>query len=153
MFCELEPELRHAVANMKTMFGVVLCGFLVGAQAQAKHWHDDDDHWKKHARHDDDDGDRREDGCYFRPQDARVIQEYYGPRYRPLPPGLAKKYYRTGHLPPGWERRIEPVPVMVERQLPPVPPEYRRGFIDGNVVVYSPRTGVMIDVVAVFGGR
>ena len=133
---------------------LIVSGVLLSAHAQAKHWHDDDDHWEKHAKHGDDDEHHRhghEDGCYFRPQDARVIEEYYSPRHRDLPPGLRKKYYRTGHLPPGWERKIEPVPVVVERQLPPLPPEYRRGFIDGNVVVYSPRSGIMIDVVAVFG--
>ncbi|HEY6211780.1 MAG TPA: hypothetical protein VIW45_05815, partial [Vicinamibacterales bacterium] len=73
------------------------------------------------------------------------------PRYRSLPPGLAKKYARTGHLPPGWERRMEPLPVVVERQLVALPPEYRRGYIDGSIVVYSPRTHVMIDVVAIVG--
>jgi hypothetical protein len=138
---------------MRTLFTLIVSGVLLSAYAQGKHWHDDDDHWKKHARHEDEDHDRHhaEDGCYFRPQDSRVIVDYYGARYRDLPPGLRKKYYRTGHLPPGWEKRIEPVPVVVEHQLAPLPPEYRRGFIDGNVVVYSPRTGVMIDVVAAFG--
>jgi Ni/Co efflux regulator RcnB len=134
------------------LFCSILSAVLLSPLAQAKHWHDDDDHWNKHAReHDDHDRDHDRDGCYFRPQDARLITEYYAPRYRELPPGLRKKYYRTGHLPPGWEKRIEPVPVVVERQLPPLPPDYRRGFIDGNVVVYSPRTGIMVDVVAVFG--
>jgi hypothetical protein len=46
---------------------------------------------------------------------------------------------------------MEPLPVVVERELEPLPPGYRRGYIDGSVVVYSPQTQVMIDVVAVFG--
>jgi hypothetical protein len=70
-----------------------------------------------------------------------------------LPPGLAKKYYRSGQLPPGWERRIEPIPVVVERQLVPVPAGYRRGIIDGFAVLYSLHTGVIIDVTALFGGK
>ncbi len=98
------------------------------ASAKPKHWHDDDKHW----------------------DDIRVIREYYEPRYRSLPPGLAKKYYRTGHLPPGWERKMEPVPVAVERRLVVLPPEYRRGYIDGSIIVYSPRTHVAIDVVSLF---
>lgn len=138
---------------MKKLIYVVFSGVLLSASAQAKHWHDDDDHWKKHGHgdYDDDRGHDHGGGCYFRPQDTRVVVDYYSARYRDLPPGLRKKYYRTGQLPPGWERRIEPVPMVVERQLPPLPPDYRRGFIDGNVVVYAPRTGIMIDVVAVFG--
>src|SRR5688500_15609930 len=53
---------------------------------------------------------------YFRPGDVRLITGYYKPRQ--LPPGLQKKLYRTGHLPPGWEKRYEPLPVVLERQLP-----------------------------------
>jgi Ni/Co efflux regulator RcnB len=144
---------------MKTTLGVLVATLLVSAPAYAKHWHDDDDHWKKHAKHhdrdddDDRDFDHRHESCYFQPHDVEVISRYYAPRYRSLPPGLEKKYYRTGHLPPGWEKRMEPVPVVVERELVPVPPEYRRGIIDGNVVLYSPRTQVVIDVVALFGPR
>jgi hypothetical protein len=88
---------------------------------------------------------------YFPPQDVRVIREYYGPRTRSLPPGLAKKYERTGQLPPGWQKKIEPLPVAVERRLVALPPEYRRGYVDGVVVVYSPRTQVVVDIAAVLG--
>ena len=38
----------------------------------------------------------------------------------------------------------------VERRLIPLPPDYRRGYIDGSVVVYVPRTEVLIDVFPVF---
>jgi hypothetical protein len=82
-----------------------------------------------------------------------VISDYYAPRYRRLPPGLAKKYARTGHLPPGWEKRVEPLPVVVERQLIALPDGYRRGIIDGQAVIYLPRTQVVIDVVGLFGPR
>jgi len=86
--------------------------------------------------------------AYFPPQDIRVLREHYEPRFRSLPPGLAKKYERTGNLPPGWQKKIEPVPVAVERHLVVLPPEYRRGYLDGVVVVYSPRTQVVVDIVA-----
>ncbi|PYR61723.1 MAG: hypothetical protein DMF85_01520 [Acidobacteria bacterium] len=78
-----------------------------------------------------------------------MIREYYAPRYRALPPGLQKKYQRTGHLPPGWQKKLEPLPVVVERRLIVLPPQYRRGVMDGYVVVYEPRTQVIIDIVAV----
>jgi hypothetical protein len=46
---------------------------------------------------------------------------------------------------------MQPFPVAVERQLPVLPPEYRRGYIEGYAVVYNPHTQVVIDVMAVFG--
>jgi hypothetical protein len=133
-----------------------LATLLLSGPAWADHWHDDDKHWKKHAKHhddDDDDGnvDHRAGGCLFQPHDVRVISAYYAPQYRSLPPGLAKKYNRTGQLPPGWQKKLQPFPVAVERQLVVLPPEYRRGFIDGYAVVYNPRTQVVIDVMAMFG--
>ena len=106
------------------------------ATAKPKHWHEDRKHGNQH--------------CYFEQQDVLVVREYYEPRARSLPPGLAKKLYRTGHLPPGWEKRMEPLPVAVERRLVVLPPAYRRGYIDGSVVVYSPQTRVLIDVVSLF---
>jgi len=134
--------------RMKRVAFAAACMLLVSGPALADHWHEGEKHGK-HGRH----GDRDDERCYFESRDVRVITEYYSPRYRSLPPGLAKKYARTGHLPPGWERRIEPMPVAVERRLVVLPPDYRRGVIDGYAVVYSPRTQVIVDVVAVFGGR
>jgi hypothetical protein len=91
--------------------------------------------------------------CFFGDRDVQVLGAHYAPRApRSLPPGLAKKYARTGKLPPGWQKKMQPVPVVVERQLRPLPRGVRRGVVDGMVIVYNPRTGVMIDVVAVFGG-
>jgi hypothetical protein len=140
---------------MKPLTYVVVSCLLLGTPAWAKHWHDDGDHWNKHWKHHDN-GDERDfdhhaDGCHFQPRDVRVIGEYYAPRYRSLPPGLEKKFYRTGRLPPGWEKRMEPLPVVVERQLTPLPAGYQRGFIDGHAVVYIPRTQVVVDVFATFG--
>ena len=90
---------------------------------------------------------------YLPPHDVQIIREYYEPRSRSLPPGLAKKYRRTGQLPPGWQKKMASLPVAVERRLIVLPPEYRRGYIDGTVVVYSPRTQVVVDVVAVLGAH
>ena len=86
----------------------------------------------------------------FSTGDARVVREYYGPRYRRLPPGLAKKYARTGYLPPGWQRKMQPLPWGVERRLSVLPRHYRRGVIDDHAVIYAPRTGVIIDATIVF---
>jgi hypothetical protein len=126
---------------MRVTLGVVLISVLLAAPAFAKHhWHDEGKHRDKH-----------EAACYFQPREIEIIREYYQPRHRNLPPGLAKKFARTGQLPPGWQRKMEPLPVAVERQLVVLPPEYRRGYIDGTVVVYEPRTQVVVDIVALFG--
>jgi hypothetical protein len=61
----------------------------------------------------------------FSTGDRRVVREYYEPRYRRLPPGLQKKYSRTGELPPGWQRKIQQPPRAVERRLMVLPREYR----------------------------
>ena len=89
--------------------------------------------------------------CYFGDKDVEVLGAYYEPQVRNLPPGLAKKYARTGKLPPGWQKKMQPVPVVVERQLAPLPSGYRRGVVDGFAVVYNSRTGLMVDMVALFG--
>jgi len=140
---------------MKSLIYATLASVFLSSPAWADHWHDDHDHWKKHAtRHNDEDDrdfDHRSGDCYLQPHDVRVITEYYAPRPVSLPPGLAKKYYRTGQLPPGWQKKMRPFPVAVERQLVMLPPDYRRGYIDGYAVVYNPRTQVVIDIAAVFG--
>jgi hypothetical protein len=86
----------------------------------------------------------------FLPRDVRVIRDYYAPRHRALPPGLRKKLHRTGQLPPGWQKRFQPFPVVLERQLVVLPRGYRRGVIDGHAVVIDPRTRVIVDLAVLF---
>jgi hypothetical protein len=84
------------------------------------------------------------DSSYFRPEDYGPVRRYYnGPR--DLPPGLRKKYYRTGRLPPGWEKKMQPFPPELVRLLPPVPPNCERGYIDGVAIVYNRTTRVILD--------
>ena len=86
---------------------------------------------------------------YFRDRDIIVVREYYRPYYQPLPRGVRYHYARHGHLPVGWERRIRPVPVYVERDLYPSPHGYSRGIIDGHVVVHNSR-GFIFDLAVLF---
>ena len=86
----------------------------------------------------------------FTSRDVGIIRQHYAPRYRRLPPGLQKKYARTGQLPPGWQKKLEPFPVVVERELVVLPSGYRRGVLDGHAVIYNPRTQVIIDVAVLF---
>ena len=85
----------------------------------------------------------------FGTREVEVIRTHYAPRYRNLPPGLAKKYARTGQLPPGWQKKMEPFPVVVERELVVLPAGYRRGVFEGHAVIYN-SSGMIIDVAVLF---
>ena len=86
----------------------------------------------------------------FQPREVRIIREYYGPRYRSLPPGLQKKYHRTGQLPPGWQKKMQPFPVAVVRQMTGLPGGYSRGVIDGHAIIYNSRTQTIVDLAVLF---
>ena len=81
--------------------------------------------------------------------DIEVVRRYYAPKYRTLPPGLQKKYARTGRLPPGWQKKMEPLAAAVERECAPLPAGYRRGVIDAHAVIYTPH-GTIVDVAVLF---
>jgi hypothetical protein len=127
---------------------------VMGVATGAKHWHDGDEHasYRKHHEQHAEAGEAGAiaDRCLFEPYEVRVLTDYYRPQARALPPGLPKKLYRTGHLPPGWERKIEPLPPTVEMRLALLPSRYRRGIIDGYALVYEPATQLVIDVTPLF---
>lgn len=141
---------------MRVILLFIAAGLAGLAPRAAMAW-DHDDHGNKHWKHGgdddrDDDRDREHhrrhpDAC-FRDDHLRAIHEYYAAR--PLPPGLQKKLYRTGQLPPGWERKVRPFPYEIERTLPPLCEGCARGYVDGYAVMYQPRTHVVIDFHAVF---
>jgi hypothetical protein len=84
------------------------------------------------------------DSHYFRSEDyGELERNYRGPRN--VPPGLRKKYYRTGTLPPGWQKKLQPFPPELVRQLPPPPPNCERGYIDGVAIIYDRTTRVILD--------
>lgn len=122
---------------MRIVAAVGLISLLAVAPASAKPHPDKHD---KHAKH----------VQYVQQHDVLIIREYYAPQYRALPPGIAKKYARTGELPPGWAKKVQPLPIELERRLVVLPPEYRRGYLDGHVIVYAPRTHSAIEVVSIF---
>ncbi len=66
-----------------------------------------------------------------------------------LPPSLEKQLRRKGHLPPGLEKKISPLPYELERRLPRLEPDLRRGFIDGKAIIYNSKTRAIIDIFAV----
>jgi len=131
----------------KSLLYVVMTGALLGTafvdRADAKDKHRGPDRHRAVARVE------HRSARYFGPRDVVVIRNYYRPYYRPAPARVRYSYRRDGYMPIGWERRIRPVPVYVQRELVPVPVGYRRGIIDGHVVVHNNR-GLIIDVAALF---
>ncbi|MGH9349834.1 MAG: hypothetical protein ACRD26_21495 [Vicinamibacterales bacterium] len=127
---------------MKRLIGITILGLLLGGAVVAAA---DDGKQKK-----------RKDATHvnvhvaFGSNDVRILRTHYAPRYKKLPKGLRKKYARTGQLPPGWRKRMEPMPVVIERELVVLPAGYRRGVIDGHAVIYNPRTSVIVDVAVLF---
>jgi Ni/Co efflux regulator RcnB len=63
-----------------------------------------------------------------------------------LPPGLERQLELRGTLPPGLRGRVYAVPVDLERELPPPPPNCEHVFIGGHVVLLNRRTFVVVDV-------
>lgn len=136
-------------------FGMLMAAALGGCMLAPRVWaadhgdHDDDGHGpghdEGHGRHG-----RDGDGRYYRHEDYERLARYYdGPR--DLPPGLRRRLYRTGQLPPGWEGRLRPLPPPILAELPPAPPYCRRGYLDGYAVVIDPRTRVVLDAVDIVG--
>ncbi len=93
----------------------------------------------------------------FGPHDREIITQYYAARGSNLPPGLAKRggnlppglqrqLERNGTLPPGLQKRMQSCPVELERQLSPLPSEYRRGIIGANIVIFNRNTKIIVDV-------
>ena len=112
---------------------------------------------KGHDKHDQGDDDGKHNKYEFGTHDREVITSYYSNRGSNLPPGLAKRggnlppglekqLERNGTLPPGLQKRVQPCPVELERQLPPLPAEYRRGVIGAHVVIFNRNTNVIVDL-------
>ena len=133
---------------MKSLLSIMIAGVLLGGTVFVDHAEAGDKR-RGRAHHRGDVRYEYRDDHYFRGRDVVVIRDYYRPYYRPLPPGLRNRYYRTGYLPPGWAKRMRPVPVYLEPELVVVPRGYHRGIIDGHAVVYNDR-GFILDVAVLF---
>jgi hypothetical protein len=141
--CEVEDTVRRII--VLTIAGIFLSTAAPGA-----------DHQKRPKKHKDGPHAAASDGgsavvvsVSWGTRDIEIVRRHYAPRYRNLPPGLQKKYARTGQLPPGWQKKVEPFPASLEHQCTPLPAGYRRGVIDAHTVIYNSR-GTIIDVVALF---
>src|SRR5262245_12979965 len=105
---------------MRLSILLITFGIITSGPVSAKHWHENEKHWKEHAKQEDQDDqgfhhrNHAARDCYFQPHDAYIVTQYYALRYRELPTGIQKKLYRSGRLPPGWEKKMQPLPVVVE---------------------------------------
>ena len=139
---------------MKALSSLALAAMLIAAPAFAADQHGNGKHPQKKAKNlvkdHDPAGVSGSVHIQFSTAEVRVIREHYSTRYRSLPPGLKKKYQRTGQLPPGWQKKMQPFPARLERELVVLPAGYGRGVIDGHAVIYNPRTQVIVDVAVLF---
>lgn len=127
-----------------TLVGLLLGGAVLSADKGGKKKRKDAPHTVAHSH-----GSSVNVHVVFGAREVEVLRTHYAPRYRNLPPGLAKKYARTGQLPPGWQKKMEPLPVVVERELVVLPAGYRRGVFEGHAVIYN-SSGMIIDVAVLF---
>ncbi len=137
--------------------GILTCGLASGAAMAQGNSHGNghgNGQGKGHNKHQDDQGDVQ---YGFGAHDREVISSYYSNHTQGLPPGLAKRggnlppglekqLERNGTLPPGLQKKLEPCPVALERQLPPLPTDYRRAVIGAHIVVLNKNTNVIVDI-------
>lgn len=94
----------------------------------------------------------------FSPRDQQIIRGYYSENTGNLPPGLAKRHgnlppglerqlERNGTLPPGLQKRVEPFPVELNSQLPPLPTGYSRVILAGKALILD-RNNKILDLMA-----
>lgn len=64
-----------------------------------------------------------------------------------LPPGLERQLRQNGTLPPGLQKKVQPLPPELDRQMRVLPTGYRRVVIAGNVILLNQKTAVIYDIV------
>src|SRR5215813_11936542 len=148
--------MRIRIASM-FFTGLLACA-LYGGMATAQGNSHGNGKGKGHNKHQDDQSENGGYGQYgFNAHDRQVISTYYTNHTQGLPPGLAKRggnlppglekqLERNGTLPPGLQKKLEPCPVALERQLPPLPADYRRVVIGAHIAVINRNTNVVVDI-------
>jgi hypothetical protein len=94
--------------------------------------------------------DRRLIGDWVRRQPPGGLPPGLAKRGGALPPGLEKQLRRNGRLPPGLERggAWSPFPPDLLGVLPPIGPEYDRGFIGGRAAIVLKSARTIVDIFA-----
>ena len=96
----------------------------------------------------------------FGNDERRIIMEWFHDPTNSsnLPPGLAKREHlspvlqkqliKNGRLPAGLEKKIEPLPRVLEVRLSRLPEGRRRIVIGGNVILMDETTSIIVDIIA-----
>src|SRR6266516_4717769 len=111
---------------------------------------DEDEQGEENERHGKGHGHR---AYRFEAHERDIITGYYANPSRGLPPGLEEQLLRSGTLPPGLQKRLEPLPAELERRLPPLPPGCgcSRGVLGANVVLVRTRDRLILDALRLTG--
>lgn len=90
----------------------------------------------------------------FTDKERRIVRDYYRSsasdlphglaKRKALPPGLRKQLRKTGHLPPGLEKRH--MPSELEHRLPKYYGPYERTIVGNDLIMLDPKTGLILDV-------
>lgn len=90
----------------------------------------------------------------FLPAERDRIWTYYHAEHGPgpggpggMPPGWQKQLVRNGHLPPGIEKKLQPLPPPLITELPPIPVGYTRYRVDTRVLLVQDATRLVLDII------
>lgn len=93
----------------------------------------------------------------FTKEEVTMVRNYFQDNRAGLPPGLAKRdrlppglerhLERNGTLPPGLQKKAQPLPPELERRMRVLPTGYRRVVIAGNVILMNEKTAKIYDLV------
>ena len=101
-----------------------------------------------------------DDHGMFGSVEIKVIREWFGnptnlkslppglARKEKLPPGLARQLQRNGTLPPGLQKRVQPLPRDLEVRLPRLPDGRKRVIVMGAVIMIDEKLGRILDVLS-----
>jgi hypothetical protein len=64
-----------------------------------------------------------------------------------LPPGLERQLREKGTLPPGLQKKIQPLPPTLEKQMRILPTGLRRVVVAGNVILMNEKTNAIYDII------
>ncbi|HYF43118.1 MAG TPA: hypothetical protein VEA35_11860, partial [Ramlibacter sp.] len=169
----MDMKLKHIVPTLLIAVGSLVSGPVfaekpewAGGKDKHEHKHKDKDKDKhkdgKHGHK----GKHRDDvkvGGHFHDEHRHRARSYYTQQYSAhCPPGLAKK--NNGCMPPGQAKKYAvgqplpagvvyyPVPQPVIVQLPPVPVGYRYVRVGNDILLLSPQSALVVDVIVnIFG--
>jgi len=83
---------------------------------------------------------------HFRQEDAAKLRQHYK-KIEHVDVTHRTALVAGAHLSGDWHGRMHAVPAAVIRELPPPPPGYVFGYIDGYCVAYNPTTLLIADVI------